>query len=614
MKRRGYLRWLGATGAGALAGCAGILGNTEESAEGFTPQAADYLAVAVGKVNTVALAVDEFQGGDPRESTFDETKPRERLETARGALDEAESLAGESQQPDIEAARRYLTIVENTVDAVVNLLSASDGLEQAQERIDGTDVDVGAVQEPITRASEASASAVEARDRATSTSDEADGDRLASLDAEFEALGDGLETLSGYVTGVDGLAGGYDTYLGGVTELQTADDEVSNDAFDAAREAFDRAVGEFDAASGRFADAASDAPETLVADLERGDQRSTALGHFAGGHVTLLDGRLELDTATTAVENEEFDAARDSLAAGNEAAVAASEQFAAGVDVPIDEFDDQFATADRRTIAMESLTSGYITLLDSHDRIQTAETQFENAEYGPARESLSASQEKATAADEQFKSGQEQSEGFVSGEFETARTRADGLSSLAGGYNTLLDARENIDAAETALFEGQYDAAREGFQQGADQSSDAASTFNSGGSEDLFAASFDRALQRAQAVESLAAGYADVTDGLEGIEDGRNDLDDRNYETAKGQFDDAGESLGTAAETFEAGQEGAGDEFADDFEQALCQVGHLQSAADEFSTAAQAAMDRNRSEAETAQENGENELDQAEEC
>jgi len=614
MERRGYLRGLGVTGAGALAGCVGLLGNSEESAEGFTPRAADHLAVAVGKLNTVALAVDEFQGGDPRESTFDGTKPRERLETARGALDEAESLAGESQQPNVEAVRRYLTIVESTVDAVVNLLSASNGLEQGQEQIDGTEIDVGAVREPITQASEASASAVEARDRAVSTSEAADGDRLASLDAEFEALRDGLDTLSGYVTGVDGLASGYDTYLGGVAELRTADDEVSNDAFEAARDAFDRAVGEFDAASGRFADALSEAPETLVADLERGDQRSTALGYFADGHVTLLDGRLELDTATTAVENEEFDAARESLAAGNEAAVAASEQFASGVDVPIDEFSDPFETADLRAVAMESLTSGYVTLLDSHDHIRTAETQFENGEYGPARESLSASQQEATAADEEFRTGQEQTEGFVGEEFETARTRADGLASLAGGYDTLLDARESIDAAETALFEGRYDAAREGFQQGADRSSDAASTFQSGGSDDLFARSFDRALKRAQAVESLAAGYADVTDGLESIEDGRDSFDSRNFETAKSQFEAASDSFGTATETFEAGQNEAGTQFTDEFEQALCQTGHLQSAASEFSDAAQAAMDGNRSEAETAQENGEEQRNQAEEC
>ncbi|MFC7071747.1 hypothetical protein ACFQJ7_09885 [Halovenus rubra] len=614
MKRRGYLQLLGASGGGALSGCAGILGSAGESDKGFTPQAGDYLAVAVGKLNTVALAVDEFQGGDPRESTFDETKPRERLETTRGALDEAETLAGESQQADIEAVRRYLTIVEGSVDAVVNLLSASDGLEQAQERIDGTEVNVEAVQEPITQASEASASAVKARDRAMSTSDEADGDRLAGLDAEFTALRNGLETLSGYVTGVDGLAGGYDTYLGGVTDLQTADDEVSNGSFEAARDAFEQAVGEFDATSTRFADALADAPETLLTDLERGNQRSTALGHFADGHVTLLDGRLELDTATTAVKNEEFEAARDSLAAGNEAAVAASEQFAAGVDVPIDEFDDQFNTADIRTVAMESLTNGYITLLDSNDNIRTAETQFENGEYGPARESLSVGQQKATAADKEFQTGQEQSGNFVGDEFETARTRADGLVSLAGGYKTLLDARESIDAAETALFEGQYDGAREGFQQGVDQSGTAVSTFQSGESNDLFAESFDRALQRAQAVESLATGYTDVTDGLEGIDNGRDSLDNRNFQTAKSQFDAAGDSFGTAAETFETGQSEADEEFGDDFEQALCQVGHLQSAADEFLTAAQAAMDGNRSEAETAQENGEDALDQTEEC
>lgn len=614
MERRAYLRVLGVTATGAIAGCGALQGNNGGTADGFTPTAADYLAVAVGKLNTVALAVDTFQEDDPRESTFDEAKPRDRLETASDSLDEAEGLASEDQQPDIDAVRNYLTIVESTVDGVVGLLSASGQLEEAQERIDGTDLDVEAVQEPITQATEASSGAVDARDRAMSASSEANGDRLAELDAEFEALRDGLDTLSGYITGVDGLASGYNTYLPGVTALQDADNKVSDDAFEAALSAFDRAVGEFDAASTLFADAQVDTPETLTADLNRGEQRSESLRVFAAGHMALLDGRLELDTAATAIENEEFEAARDALNVGNEAAATASEQFEAGRNVPIDEFAELFETADQRAIAMDALTKGYITVLDSHNHIRTAGEQFERGKYDQVRESLSASQDKATAADETFQAGQEQAEEFASTEFETARARANRIGLLAEGYNTLLDARESSTEAEAALFDDRYGAAREGFQQGAQQSSDAAATFQSDSSDGLFAASFDKGVRRAQAVESLTEGYTHVTEGLEDIAEGQQNLEARELDMAIDSFDAAKTSFSTASEVFETGRTDAGETFVADFEQALCQVDHLQAAAELYQTAVEAATDGNRNEAETAQEDAETELEQANEC
>ncbi len=270
MNRRRYLRALGVAGGVTVAGCASLDDNTNADAE-YTPDARDDVAVAVGNLNTVALA----------------------------AAAEAEGVDG----ADVEAVRGFATVVTGMVDALVDLLAASDTLEATEVQFEDPDSDVGTAREAMAAATETSARAVEARDVAVEASGRVDADRLAALDAAFGDVREGLGSLSGFVAGVDGLTRGYGAYLAGVGILQRAEAAFDDDAFEAAQTAFETARTDFDAATGIFSDTRPDTPEALVPDVDLGEQRSRALADLSTGYLGLLDGQASLAAAETAFED-----------------------------------------------------------------------------------------------------------------------------------------------------------------------------------------------------------------------------------------------------------------------------------------------------------------------
>lgn len=525
--RRGYLRWLGVAGTGSLAGCSLLGSETGQSAGEFRLQPGDHLAIAVGNLNMVALAVRELQeSDDPRTATFDQTGPRERLAVAREAIAAAEGSSDEVEPADVTAVVTYATSLEATVDAIVELLSASRALEEVKEKLRDAETEVAAVRGPLERATAGSASAVEHRGRAIAASESASGDRLASLDAEIEAVRDGLQTLSGYVTGVEGLSRGYSSYLDGVEAVQRADDAVADGSFGESSDAFERAAGSFDASETRFAETLSGVPDPVAAELEVGRQRSLVLGRLSTGYISLLDGRSQLDAAATAYEQSEFDTARQAVLDGQQAARKGGDQFDMAGAAETDEFDARLETAHRRASALESLSLGYVRLLDASELLREGERALvaENPDTDTVAQAFGDASEEGRAATEQF---------------------------TAGG----------------------------------------------GGS--LVAGAFEQAQDRAAAVTALAEGYETVVEGLRGIETGRNRLDEEAFDAAAGVFQSASSSLAAATGAFETGQETAPDEFATEFERALCRAGHLSTAAGHFETAAVAAGDGDPEQAQT---------------
>jgi len=507
MDRRGYLRYLGVAGTGSLAGCSLLGGKRGQSGEAFRLRSSDHLAIAVGNLNVVALAVRGLQrSDDPRTATFDQAGPRKRLDAAREAIAGAEGSPDEVEPADVTAVRTYATVLEEIVDAIVELLSASRTLEEAKETLRGADTAVATAREPLDRARTASASAVEHRDRAVIASDSADSDRLAALDAEFGTVRDGLETLSGYVTGVDGLSRGYGRYLDGVEAVQRANDAVADESFGEASDAFDRAKGSFDAAEARFAGTLPDVPDPVAAELAVGRQRSLVLGRLSTGYVSLLDGRSKLDTAVTAYERREFDAARQAVLDGQQAARRAGDQFDSAGAVATDEFDDRLETANRRARDLESLSVGYVELISASESLREGEDTLLKGTYATADQALGSASEESRAATERFTTVADVS--LFAGAFEQARDRATAVTALAEGYGTLVDGLRDIETGRTHLNEGRFESAAEAFQSGSGSFATATGTFETGRetAPDEFIPEFERALCRASHL-STAAGH-----------------------------------------------------------------------------------------------------------
>jgi hypothetical protein len=602
-----------------FAGCAALQGESTPVETDYQPDTSDHLRVAVGQLNTAALSVSSFQSSEtPREATFDASGPQDRIERAREAIHTAETNAsGDDVNGDIEVVRSYADAVEGTVTAVDRLVTASDRLRTARETLDTDRVDTDTAATTLDAATTASSAAVEAHDKAETALEAADGGRLRELGAQYEAMQDGLDTLSGFVIGVDGLATGYDGQVAGVDALQTAQNRIDTGRFDDARTAFATARQSFAGSATAFADALSRAAESVVSDIEYGEDRSRSLTHLTAGYMSLLGGRERVIAAEQSIDEAAYEEARTPLSDGRDRAATALSGFDDGAAILPEKFNTEFETARSRAQALDSLATGYLALLDAHDRIGTVESQFEADEFDAARETLRKANDDAVAADERFAAGQEASGTVFAPKFETARTRANATESLADGYLTLLDAREHLQTGETAFLDRDYGSATPAFERASETSRTAETTFEEKAQTDegeLFRPTFDRALRRARAVTALSEGYAGVVTGREQIAGGIDHLEDRGFTSATNDFEAASETIDEADETFTEGRDPAQGAFAAEFARALCRVGHLRTAVEHFRAASEAGNDGERRRANRKRDAGSEALERVSDC
>lgn len=694
MSRRDVLRKAALAASVGLAGCSALQNGSGDVNSEYELTTEDHLARAISELNTVALALREFQAGEnPAEATFDDTGPRERLKTAREAIAAAEEAAnGDAMAADIQATRAYADTMEGTVTTVQGLDTASTALADIRDNLQSEEINIEAASSTLEHAREASSSAVDAHETATTALESADSDRLQRLNAEYQAMETALNRLSSFVTGVNGLTVGYDKQVAGVDDLQTAEDQVTSEKYDAATEAFSAARPVLEESATAFSDAVDGAADSLVPDLERGDKRSRSLATLAGGYVNLLTGREAISAAQAELEEENLNTAKESLTTGGDEATQALDQFEAGDGILEDEFTDLFETARARATAMSSLADGYTLLVDARIHVSDAESRIAATEYGTARDALDGASTDSTAADEEFAAGQGVAGNLFASEFETARTRARVIDSLSTGYATLLDAREHITAAESHIENGEYDQARGTLQSGSDDAESADQEFEAGQAEtgaffqtefeiargratavgalsdgyvtlldarddvaagessflneaygdartsfsaaadtsetaatsfadgesaagaDIFSEAFERANQRATAVKALSEGYATMVGGREEAQAGRDDLDNRQFDSAAGHFGTAANTIADAETTFSDGKDAAGTQFQTEFDRGLCQAGHLQSAFEHFEAAAEAGSNGNRSKARDEQSKGDEDIGRVDDC
>lgn len=635
MGRREFLRRSLVAATVGLAGCSAFSGS-EDVDENYEPGAEDNLAIAIGQLNKAALAVSEFQDssddgdGESEDSdglqsrTFDATGPRERISTAREAITAAEENASGDQEADASAVIKYADGVEGTVDSVVNVTTAGDHLEQAKNILESEDeggstneVDTEAASTTLEKATAASSESRSAHDAAATALEEADGERLAELDAESDALVSGLETLFGFVVGVNGLSGGYDGQVDGIARLQTAQDQVDAEEFDTASQSFSSAQSAFTNSAAAFTDVQQQAASDLQTDLTEGDERSRALEHLSVGYVSLLDSRDHVISAEAAIGREDDDSARPSLTTGSEEAATASQQFAEGAGIRDDEFTEEFQTAQSRATATEALADGYISVLDSRDHIRAVEDQIGKGDPATVQSGLDDASADATTADETFASGQGLAADLLGEELSTGRTRAGALDSLSVGYSHMLDGRGFLEDGESAFLNENYTEAAGAFDDADQAGSQAETTFTEGNStddENLFAEEFNRAFHRASVLRSLSQGYALVVQGREEANAGRADLDNQNFDAAAEDFQTAASTLDDAEQSFTDARADVAGQFESQVDRALCQVGHLQSAIEHFSAAAQAGSDRDLRTVQSEQNAGEEDLERVDDC
>lgn len=128
------------------------------------------------------------------------------------------------------------------------------------------------------------------------------------------------------------------------------------------------------------------------------------------------------------------------------------------------------------------------------------------------------------------------------------------------------------------------------------------------------AAGVDRLDEVLAAMQALGSGYESLLEGQIAIDGGKAAFDAENYEAAAEEFATAAESFESSTDTFDDGHEGAPDGLASQFETARCQSDALETAAEHFEAAANAAVEHDVATAERRLEDGEDALEDARAC
>ena len=349
MDRRRFISAFAATGASAsLAGCSNPLSSGSTPERDPENAVMDELYTAVGELNTAALALGTVSSDiqNPSDVEFDASKPRARIETARGALDAAAEADSGSFETEIAQARTYADAIESIVDAFVALLDGAAELSGLDGEFDPDAL--GNIEDALEESREPLATAVSASDDAATAVENADADVLTELDAEVQRVSDAVAELVGFAEGLDGLSLGYQQLVDGVDDVTVAQQEFDDAAYDASRTAFEDARGHFGEARSTFQSGSEAAPEQLDERFGPALERSDSLVSLSGGYTTLLDGMDNLKTGQQQSRNEEYAAAEESFAAAG----TAFEDAAATFDTkpkPEGEFDGRFDTADCRS-------------------------------------------------------------------------------------------------------------------------------------------------------------------------------------------------------------------------------------------------------------------------
>lgn len=215
-------------------------------------------------------------------------------------------------------------------------------------------------------------------------------------------------------------------------------------------------------------------------------------------------------------------------------------------------------------------------------------------------------------------------------EIAAARTYTDAVDGLVTGTAGLADAASQLDGLEAALADQEFDRA-------ADQLGDVQPTIDDavaateegetaiggldGSTLDPYGAQIDRVSEGLDVIsefavgaDALVAGYEAVLAGRDHLATGRDEFEAGNYGAAESEFGDGESDFATATSEFERGQRETGDQYAGEFETAICRSTNLEDAAGHFAAAAAAAQQGDPITADSEYRQGEDALDAAAGC
>ncbi|MDS0281451.1 hypothetical protein [Haloarcula onubensis] len=226
-------------------------------------------------------------------------------------------------------------------------------------------------------------------------------------------------------------------------------------------------------------------------------------------------------------------------------------------------------------VGVDGLAVGYDTYLDGVAALRTGESRVDAEAFDAARASFSDAESAFTDAGATFTDAEGRAAADLRSELTDGDERSRALSRLAAGYVSLVDSRDHLRAAESAIERDERDAAREALGAGSADATTASDRFDAGAAVRAeFADEFRTARDRATVMESLSDGYARLLDAWDHLATAESALDDGTG-TAQSSLDDASADATAADETFAAGAGSAPDLFGDELAEARSRAGAL---------------------------------------
>ncbi|QSG01623.1 hypothetical protein [Natranaeroarchaeum sulfidigenes] len=246
--------------------------------------------------------------------------------------------------------------------------------------------------------------------------------------------------------------------------------------------------------------------------------------------VELLDSASELADSDESFDPDDIDRLRESITgardpieravsartAGSEYRDSADESTLTDLDAEFETVTDGFDELVAFTDGFDVLTTGYATLLDGVEYVETAQEQFSAEEYDDARGGFADATAAFDAANSTFTDGRSDAHEELDGEFDRATGRSDSLFRLSSSHESMLDGRELLEDGKAEFENEDFEAASAAFSGAQEEFTAASEALDAEPRPDgEFDAEFDQAQCRADNLGEAAEEFAAAADAAD---------------------------------------------------------------------------------------------------
>jgi len=279
------------------------------------------------------------------------------------------------------------------------------------------------------------------------------------------------------------------------------------------------------------------------------------------GDVDTDSAKADLAEATTASQ-----ASRNAHEAAETALDGADRERLEAVDAEYDAVRSGLEDLRGYVIGVDGLAVGYEDYVGGIDALQTAQDRVDTDEFDTARASFRDAQTRFDDAAAVFTDSVDGAASDLESDLTEGDERSRALDRLAAGYVSLLDSRDHVKTAESAIESDDDDTARADLQAGRDDATAAADQFDRGAAirESEFDDEFGMAKDRAAAMESLSGGYTSVLDAGDHLERAEAAFTSGATQRSRRALSAASADATTAEQTFADGEELAPEKFGEE--------------------------------------------------